>query len=134
MEIKAYDIVSRAVEEGVRVGYIRAYKYTDSPSEETIRDQLYDGVMLALDEIITWQPEVMLNESKECEKIKDVLDMSTNFSECDSVGNQGTRGRLQEARRAIQVTIWTLLLSFFGIPLIHFVYWYWVNFVVMGGK
>ena len=122
MEINSYAVISRAIRKGVQVGITQAYEHTDLPSREIIEDTIHDEVMLALEEIITWQPEVMLNESKEYKESKDVSDVQTNYSQYNSLGNQESRGKLQETGRLIGGAF---ILGFLGVPLMHFVYWYW---------
>lgn len=43
--VKVYDVLRRAVEEGVGYGYQRAHKYTDTPDEEIVRDRMVEAVM-----------------------------------------------------------------------------------------
>jgi hypothetical protein len=45
---KLYQLTGEAVEAGLRYGWRRAHKHTDSPSEEQILSALYDAVMLEL--------------------------------------------------------------------------------------
>lgn len=52
--LKVYDVVSAAVEAGLRVGMNRARKYTDSPTEEEMLDALHAGVMAELDAVVRW--------------------------------------------------------------------------------
>lgn len=47
-----YEIVSRAVEEGVQYGYSRSFKHTDNPDKEVMIDTIYQAVMNALCEVI----------------------------------------------------------------------------------
>ena len=57
MKLKAWPIVSDAVERGVAYGYRRAYKYTQSPTEDDIREAIEQGVMSELAEIINFDEE-----------------------------------------------------------------------------
>ena len=52
VRINAYEAVVRAVEEGVAYGYQRAFKHTDSPSEEQIKDEIGVAVTNALCEVL----------------------------------------------------------------------------------
>jgi hypothetical protein len=52
VKIKAYNIISRAVEEGIDFGYRRAHKYTNTPSEDTIKDELEREIMNSLCEVL----------------------------------------------------------------------------------
>jgi hypothetical protein len=45
MRMRAYDVLRRAIEEGVEYGWRRAHKHTDAPDEETIKDQIVTGIL-----------------------------------------------------------------------------------------
>ena len=45
MRVRAYEVLHRAVEEGVAYGWRRAHKHTDTPDEETIKDQLQQAAL-----------------------------------------------------------------------------------------
>ena len=45
MKVRAYDVLRRAIEEGVEYGWRRAHKHADSPDAETIKDQLITGIL-----------------------------------------------------------------------------------------
>lgn len=45
MKVRAYDVLRRAIEEGVEYGWRRAHKHTDSPDAETIKDQVVTGIL-----------------------------------------------------------------------------------------
>jgi hypothetical protein len=51
MRVRAYLVISRAVEDGVELGWRRAHKHTDAPSEDTIREAIAAAV---LGEICEW--------------------------------------------------------------------------------
>ena len=55
MKFKAYDLISRAVDEGVERGMARAYKHVDRPAREEIISVIQDEVMASLSEIIEWE-------------------------------------------------------------------------------
>ena len=55
--INAYAVISRAVEEGVELGYNRAHKHTDKPSKDGMIAAIEDAVMLSLDEILIYNEE-----------------------------------------------------------------------------
>lgn len=57
LKLNEYHIISRAVEEGIRIGWNRAHKHTDTPSSGPIQDSIENEVMNALGEIIKW-PEM----------------------------------------------------------------------------
>ena len=42
---KAYEVLSRAVEEGIESGWRRAHKHVENPSEEAVHTAIYDAVM-----------------------------------------------------------------------------------------
>jgi hypothetical protein len=48
---KAYNLLDRCVEEGVRYGLARAYKHTETPTTEHIENEIAIAVM---NEISTW--------------------------------------------------------------------------------
>lgn len=52
LKANTYTVVVRAVEEGVYLGYRRAFKHLDSPTEETIIENIEREVMNALCEVI----------------------------------------------------------------------------------
>jgi len=54
MKLKAYRIVSDAVERAVSYGYNRAHKHTETPGKDGIVDAIYNEVMNELSEIIDW--------------------------------------------------------------------------------
>ncbi len=49
---RAYDIISRAVEEGVAYGWNRAHKHTDDPDRNHALEILENAVMNALCEVL----------------------------------------------------------------------------------
>ena len=57
MKLKAWPIVSDAVERGVSYGFRRAYKHTDKPEEEDLREAIENGVMAELAEIIDFSED-----------------------------------------------------------------------------
>lgn len=46
--VDAYAVLSRAVEEGVRYGWDRSHKHTDTPTPTDIQDQITNAVMNAV--------------------------------------------------------------------------------------
>jgi hypothetical protein len=50
-------ILEQAIEEGVRRGYTRAFKYNDSPSESAILESLEENVMSSIYEYFTFDEE-----------------------------------------------------------------------------
>ena len=59
---KTYIILERAVEEGARLGYRRAFKHVENPSEEAIVEAIVDGVMLTVSEVFDF-PEQKTGDS-----------------------------------------------------------------------
>lgn len=55
MRFKAYEIITRAIEEGIDYGYRRAFKHVDKPDEELIKTQIYEAITNALSEVIDWE-------------------------------------------------------------------------------
>ena len=55
VKLQVYQVLERAVEEGVAYGYMRGYKYSDTPSDETVKEAIVDGVMLELSEVIKFE-------------------------------------------------------------------------------
>lgn len=55
MKANIRTILEKAIEEGVRYGYVRAFKHTDSPSEGAILTAINDGVWLYVDEYFNFE-------------------------------------------------------------------------------
>lgn len=51
MKVREYLLLQRCVEMGVSLGYNRAFKYADEPSEDIIKENIVDAVM---NEISNW--------------------------------------------------------------------------------
>lgn len=52
---KSYTILQRAVEEGCRMGYNRAHKYVDNPTQDQIEDSIVNEVMNAICEVFSFE-------------------------------------------------------------------------------
>ena len=52
LKARVYDVVGRAVEEGLKLGWQHAHKHVDAPSKELILDRLEDDIMNQLCEVI----------------------------------------------------------------------------------
>ncbi len=61
---RSYQIISRAVEEGVASGYMRAHKHTDTPDEEHLKQEIENYVMMALCEVIDFDDDVIKDETQ----------------------------------------------------------------------
>lgn len=57
MRANEYEILSRAVSEGIRAGWNRAHKHDDNPSEEAIREKIYYAVMVEICEVFVFDGE-----------------------------------------------------------------------------
>jgi hypothetical protein len=57
MKIKMYPLIERIVEEGTEAGYSRAYKHTDCPIEETIKQCIAQYIMQGFDEYFEFADE-----------------------------------------------------------------------------
>jgi hypothetical protein len=57
IRINAYEIVSRAVEDGVAYGYNRAHKHTDKPTEDSLKAEIENAVMNELSEVLIYGDE-----------------------------------------------------------------------------
>ena len=57
MRVKTYLILERAVEEGARLGYRRAFKHVENPSEEQIVDALTEAIMLSVCEVFDFEEQ-----------------------------------------------------------------------------
>ena len=51
MKARSYPVLCRAVEEGIAYGYRRAHKHNDAPSEDDVKDAIYQGV---IDAVCEW--------------------------------------------------------------------------------
>jgi hypothetical protein len=51
VRVKAYEVIRRAVEEGVRYGWNRAHKHDEKPDPDATREAIQDAV---LNELCEW--------------------------------------------------------------------------------
>lgn len=58
IRVRAYEVLRRAIEEGVTYGWRRAHKHTDTPDEETIKDQLVTAILNEVSEVFDFDDEV----------------------------------------------------------------------------
>lgn len=58
MCVRAYDVLRRAIEEGVEYGWRRAHKHTDTPDAEAIKDQIVTGILNEVSEYFDFDDEV----------------------------------------------------------------------------
>ena len=57
MKPKLFHILNLAVEEGVRQGWHRAYKHTDKPHEDSVKQHIEDAVMSAIHEYFVFDED-----------------------------------------------------------------------------
>jgi hypothetical protein len=53
---KEYEILTRAIEEGVAFGWTRAHKHTPTPETDHILGQIEQGVVNAICEVFDFEP------------------------------------------------------------------------------
>lgn len=58
MKPRTFRILERAVEEGFRMGYQRAFKYVDTPNEATIEENVIREIMNAVCEVFIFDDDV----------------------------------------------------------------------------
>jgi hypothetical protein len=51
MKAKTYQLIQECVENGVQLGFNRAHKHTDTPSDDELQNKIIDSVMI---EICEW--------------------------------------------------------------------------------
>ncbi len=57
MRVRAYDVLRRAIEEGVEYGWRRAHKHTDTPDADAIKDQIVTGILNEVSEYFDFEDE-----------------------------------------------------------------------------
>jgi hypothetical protein len=57
MRPRLYEIVCRALETGVALGYQRAHKHTDQPDRADLFDAQVHAILECLDEVIAWDDD-----------------------------------------------------------------------------
>ena len=55
MQVKEYTVLTDCVERGVSYGMTRAYKHTDTPTTEYIKNQIVDAVLLEISEYFNFK-------------------------------------------------------------------------------
>ena len=45
MHVRAYEVLRRALEEGIDYGWRRAHKHTEAPGEAAIKDEVLQGIL-----------------------------------------------------------------------------------------
>ena len=51
MRVRTYEVLRRAIEDGVATGWRRAHKHTDEPTAEVVQDQIVTAI---LNEVCEW--------------------------------------------------------------------------------
>jgi len=52
IRVNTYEVIAQAVENGISYGYKRAFKHTEKPDEDSIKEAIYQAVMNDLSEIL----------------------------------------------------------------------------------
>lgn len=55
MRFKAYEIIERAVDEGIGWGLNRAYKYSETPTREQLEQHLLHNITNTLCEVVDFE-------------------------------------------------------------------------------
>lgn len=50
-----YNLISRAVEEGVAIGHDKSFKHTATPADHVLMENIVEEVMNQLGEVIQWE-------------------------------------------------------------------------------
>jgi hypothetical protein len=51
IRVNSYMVLTRAIEEGISYGYRRAFKHSDDPDEDHIKDEIYTAIMNSICEV-----------------------------------------------------------------------------------
>ena len=51
MKVKTYNVLVRAIEEGINYGYVRAFKYSDTPTEDQVKTAIADAIINEICEV-----------------------------------------------------------------------------------
>ncbi len=57
VRVRTYEVLSRAVDEGISYGYRRAHKHDPNPSEQAIKDAIELAVMGSICEVFSFDEE-----------------------------------------------------------------------------
>jgi hypothetical protein len=57
MKAKTYQLIQECVENGVQLGFNRAHKHTDTPSDDELQNKIIDSVMLEICEWFTFDED-----------------------------------------------------------------------------
>ena len=48
MKVRMYELIQECVENGVSIGFNRAHKHTDTPTDENLQNSIIDSVMMEI--------------------------------------------------------------------------------------
>lgn len=51
LQVNVYEVLSRAIEDGLKMGWRRAHKHTDTPGEESILEHQQNAIMSEVCEV-----------------------------------------------------------------------------------
>ncbi len=54
MTVRAYEVLRRAIEEGIDYGWRRAHEHTDAPGEAAIKDEVLQGILNEVCEVFSF--------------------------------------------------------------------------------
>ena len=60
MKVKSYEILDRAIDEGISAGLLRAHKHTQNPTNAHIASEIHEAVMLNISEVFHFDDEDIL--------------------------------------------------------------------------
>ena len=55
MKVKMYELIQECVENGVSIGFNRAHKHTDTPTDENLQNSIIDSVMMEICERFSFE-------------------------------------------------------------------------------
>lgn len=64
MKLKSYNIISDAIESGIKFGLQHSRKHTKKPSDDWMVEEILNAVMLNLDEIINFDEQEIKTKTK----------------------------------------------------------------------
>lgn len=65
MKPKFYPLLLRCIEDGAQIGYFRAFKHDDKPSEELIVERIIDAITSELFEAFTFEDDFEFNPKRD---------------------------------------------------------------------
>lgn len=66
MRPKTYVIPERAIEEGFQRGYTRAFKHTDNPTEERVKEEVVNMIMGDICEVFKFDDDFEAPRCRKC--------------------------------------------------------------------